>query len=107
MAWKPRRGKLPWQDKPHVGPPRSKEDFEWETAVGKWQPIAEEAGVHNSGLARSIADIHKDPRHALALDRSIAEQVKALWDNTLAKKATTTLMQRAGHVSMYIRWRAR
>ena len=74
----------------------------WSTA--KWQALVEEAGVEHSNLAREISRIHKHPTHTLALDRNIDQQVKDLFDNQFAKKAPRTLMKRAGHVAMCIRW---
>jgi len=103
LAWRPRTKALPWHTKKN-DKPQSDADHEWDSAVAKWQALAEEAGVVHSGLARAVANIKKDPRSKFALERSCCEQITDLFDNTLARKATGTLMGRAGHVSMYIRW---
>ena len=68
------------------------------------ESFGREAGVGHSNLARKISKIHKDPSHKLALERNIDQQVRDLFDNQFAKKAPRTLMKRAGHVTMYIRW---
>ena len=79
-------------------------DEEWDGAIAKWGALVEEAGVEHSNLVRKIFKIHKDPSHKLALERNIDQQIRDLFDNELAKKAPRTLMKRAGHVAMYIRW---
>jgi len=83
---------------------QSEADFEWDGAIAKWQAITEEAGVTRSGLARSIRDIEANPKGKLAFVRSCKEQIRDLMDNTFAQKATRTLLGRAGHVSMCVRW---
>ena len=104
IVWRPRESKLPWLDAEPDHVRRSKADEEWDGAIAKWRALVEEAGVEQSNLARKISRVHKDPIHKLALERNIDQQVKDLFDNQFAKKAPRTLMKRAGHVAMYIRW---
>ena len=66
--------------------------------------LVEEAGTDHSALARNIERIQEDPNNRLALERSVEERTRDLLDNQFAKKAPRTMLKRAGHVAMYIRW---